>query len=289
MDRITIVGPGRLGLAFGLALVREEAADEVTVCGRGSEAPPHPLFHEEGVAYVHGLARPEPGSTAVLLTVPDGAIQEVAISLAELGPAPTGCVALHCSGALSADVLAPLHARGYSVGSVHPLQSIAHPVSGADRLEGSAFAVSGERDAVSVGRRLARAVGGWSFSVPVSKRPLYHAAASMASNYTLVLVAAAARLLVEAGAPEEDALNAVLPLVRGTLDNMGDMGPVGALTGPIVRGDAETVRLHLSALPERERGLYTALGRETLKLAAPRLKPEVAEEIHALLEGAEER
>jgi predicted short-subunit dehydrogenase-like oxidoreductase (DUF2520 family) len=287
MDRVTFVGPGRLGLAFGTALAREDALDGLTFCGRGAEPPAHPLFHDGQADYVHGLARPEPGSTAILLTVPDGAIQEVAISLAELGPAPEGCVALHCSGALSADVLAPLHARGYSVGSVHPLQSIAHPVSGAERLEGSAFAVSGEREAVLVGRRLVRAVGGWSFTVPVSKRPLYHAAASMASNYTLVLLAASARLLVEAGAPEEDAVRALLPLVRGTLDNLGDLGPLGALTGPIVRGDAETVRLHLAVLPERERDLYVALGRETLRVAAPALKPEVAEAIRALLDASE--
>lgn len=285
MDRITFVGPGRLGLAFGLALSREGTIDRLQYCGRTREPPAHPLFHEGRADYVYGLARPYPGSTAVLLTVPDSAILEVAISLAELGPAPAGCVALHCSGALSADVLSPLHAKGYAVGSIHPLQSIAHGILGADRLEGSAFAVSGERDAVSVARRLARAVGGWSFSVPVSKRPLYHAAAVMASNFTLVLLASSARLLVEAGAPPDEALRALLPLVRGTLDNLDELGPLGALTGPIARGDAETVRMHLNAIPGEERGVYLAMGRETLRLTAPTLAPEVAHALDALLEG----
>jgi predicted short-subunit dehydrogenase-like oxidoreductase (DUF2520 family) len=104
----------------------------------------------------------------------------------------------------------------------------------------------------------------------VTRRPLYHAAAVVASNYLPVLLALAARLLVHAGVDEDDAVPALLPLMRGTLDNVAELGIGPALTGPVARGDIETVRLHLRMLPEREARLYRDLGREAVALAEAR-------------------
>jgi predicted short-subunit dehydrogenase-like oxidoreductase (DUF2520 family) len=287
-ERLMFVGPGRVGLALGQALRHADVLDELVYCGRQPEPPAHPLFIQGEAEYVYGLRRPAPGTHALVITVPDEAVPEMAIALAELGGAPDGCVALHCSGALSTDPLAPLHSVGYPVGSLHPLQSVAHPVTGAELLEGSYFAISGEPAAASVARRLVAALGGRPISIPVGGRPLYHAAAVMASNYTLTIVAAAARMLADAGAPVDEALEALLPLVKGTLENLDEHGPLAGLTGPIVRGDLETVQLHLRALPERERRLYAALGRETVLLAGTRLDPATAEAMDEILSRHED-
>ena len=284
-DRALIVGPGRTGLALGYALWQADALESLAYCGRRPEPPAHPLFIEGLARYTFGLERPGPGTTAVFLTVPDDVLPEMAHAVAGQGDAPDGCAALHCSGALSVEVLAPLHARGYQVGSLHPLQALAHPVTGAERLRGSWFAVSGEPEATIVARRLVLELDGAPLAIPVARRPVYHAAAVVASNYLPVLLALAARLFVLAGVDEEEAIPALLPLMRGTLENIAELGLAPALTGPISRGDIETVRLHLRSLPEREARVYRDLGREAVELAEARgLAGETVEELRDLFE-----
>jgi predicted short-subunit dehydrogenase-like oxidoreductase (DUF2520 family) len=310
---IVIVGPGRMGLALGSALLQQDAVARLTFFGRGYEAPPHPLFdaHPPGGApggggaigpggagggHVGGAdagggidaggaagagasgatraaeyrmlpAAAPPGTAAVLLAVPDSALPEVAWDLARMGDAPPGCAALHLSGALSTDVLAPLHGAGYSIGSLHPLIAVADPWLAAERVLGAAFAVSGEPAALGVARRLVSALGGRALVIPPQLRPLYHAAAVVASNYLVAITGLSMRLMAEAGVPEEDTLPALLPLLRGTLDNVAQLGVPAALTGPIARGDSDTVRLHLARLSAADRVLYCGLGMELLRLA----------------------
>ncbi len=265
-----IVGPGRTGLALGYALHQADAVRDLVYYGRRPEPPGHPLFVQMHARYRYGLEPVPPGTEAVILAVPDDRIHEVAHDLAAQGDAPPGCAAFHCSGALSAEPLAPLHARGYSVGSIHPLQALAHPLRAAERLPGSSFAVSGEPRAAAVARRIVAALGGEVVEVPVQRRARYHAAAALASNGLVALVASGARLLEGVGLTHEQAIKALIPLLRGSLDNVESMGLAAGLTGPIVRGDLETVRLHLAALDARERAVYLALGAELVEIAAER-------------------
>jgi predicted short-subunit dehydrogenase-like oxidoreductase (DUF2520 family) len=285
-EHVIVVGPGRMGLALGAALAQSGQIGRLTFFGREVEPPPHPLF-ETGAADVVYRIGPHPippEATVVLLAVPDDRLGEVAQGLATVGPAPPGCAVLHLAGALTTDVLAPLHAVGYAVGSLHPLQTVADPWTGGDRLVGSAYALAGEPEALSAARRLVRALRGRPLVIPPTLRPLYHAAAVLASSSVVALVAMAARLLHEAGADEEDALPAVLPLVRGTLQNIEQLGVSAALTGPIARGDVDTLRLHLARLSSADRGLYSALGREALRLArAAGLDAHRAAEMESLL------
>jgi predicted short-subunit dehydrogenase-like oxidoreductase (DUF2520 family) len=279
IPHVLIVGPGRAGLALGYALLQAEAVEALTVCGRRPEPPAHPLFIQGLAEYVFGLAPPGPRTGAVLLAVPDGVVPEMAHALAGQGNAPEGCAAFHLSGALSTDVLAPLHARGYAVGSLHPLQAIANPVTGAERLPGSYFAVTGTPQAVAVARRLAGALGSPLLTVPETRRPLYHAAAVMASNFLPPLMDSACRMLERAGIPYDEALPALLPLVRGTLDNIEEMGVDASVTGPVLRGDLETLGLHLRALDPSDRRLYAVLGLELARLASERVPEEALREI----------
>ena len=137
-DHVVIIGPGRMGLALGAALRQVEAVDRLIYYGRGYEAPPHPIFDPHplpgdvdaasaGAEYRMWPSQIPSDTSIVILAVPDRALTEVAHDLAVGGPAPPGCVALHLSGALSTDALAPLHAAGYTVGSMHPLMAVADP------------------------------------------------------------------------------------------------------------------------------------------------------------------
>lgn len=271
-ERLVIQGPGRMGLALGAALSRSGDIERLIFQGRSLEPPPHPIFEPvQGgpprAEYRAGLMPPPGDTTVLLLAVPDSALGEVAWDLANAGPAPPGCAALHLSGALSTDVLAPLHGAGYSVGSLHPLQTVADPWLSADRLVGIAFAIAGEPAAALAAHRLVNALQGTPLVIPPALRPVYHAAAVTASNYLVAVMSAASRLLRQAGVPAEQTLPALLPLVRGTLDNLEKLGVPAALTGPVARGDTDTIRLHLGRLSPDDRTLYCALGREVLRLA----------------------
>ncbi|WP_158412551.1 Rossmann-like and DUF2520 domain-containing protein [Ilumatobacter nonamiensis] len=183
----------------------------------------------------------------VLLAVADGAIADVARHLAARGAGIEGVVA-HCSGACALDVLAP-HAR---VASVHPLMSLPDPEIGSARLlDACTFAVAGDSAIVDV----VEALGGRPIDVPTTKRATYHAAASVAANHLTALCAQVERLANDAEVP----VDAFWPLMTTTLSNVADVGPTAALTGPASRGDWDTVRDHVAAIPESEQTLYLVL------------------------------
>jgi predicted short-subunit dehydrogenase-like oxidoreductase (DUF2520 family) len=293
-ETVVIIGAGRMGLALGSALRQQEAVDRLIYYGRGLEPPPHPLFDPHAIpgsveiaaagAEYRPLPAQPPAGSVIILAVPDDALPEVTYDLAMRGPAAAGSVVLHMSGALSTDVLMPLHAAGYAIGSMHPLMAVADPWLAGDRLLGAAFALGGEAVAVAAARRIVSALGGRALVIPPGGRPLYHAAAVLASNYLVALAGAASRMLVDAGVAEDDALPALLPLMRGTLDNVEQLGVPASLTGPIARGDAETVRLHMARLSESDRVLYSGLGLVLLRLAREAGLDEMrAEEIESLL------
>jgi predicted short-subunit dehydrogenase-like oxidoreductase (DUF2520 family) len=267
-EGIVIVGTGRMGLALGAAIRRAGAVDHLLYYGRGVEPPPHPLFDGEGAAEYRMGPGPVPdGTTLLVLAVPDGRLAEVAQEYARVGQAPRGCAAVHLAGALSSEVLSPLHAVEYAVGSMHPLQTVADAWLSGERLMNGAFALSGEPAAVAAARRLVSALGAQVLVVPPHFRPTYHAAAVFASNYLVAVLAVAIRLMGQADLSEEESFRALLPLMRGTLDNIEQLGVPAALTGPIPRGDTDTVRLHLTRLSPSDRRLYSALGMELVELA----------------------
>lgn len=230
--KIAIVGVGRAGTAFALALGRA-GHDVITV------------HHDERLSF-HD-------ADAVLLTVPDDAIATVAQRLA-----PTDAVILHVAGSRGLDVLAP-HTR---VGVLHPLAAIPEGEIGARRFEGSTFAVAGDPLAFE----LARALGGRALSLRDEQRAAYHAAACVTANHLVALLASVSSIAQSVGLSLED----FLPLAQHALDDVRAMGPTSALTGPASRGDMATLDAHLHAIPEGDRALYVALAREALNLAEQR-------------------
>jgi predicted short-subunit dehydrogenase-like oxidoreductase (DUF2520 family) len=180
---------------------------------------------------------------AALICVPDGAIPEVAASIADAIP-PLRMVG-HTSGATTLDALSPAAERGAATFSLHPLQTVPGPDA---ELVGAACAVTGsEPEAEQFAARFGERLGMRPFEVPDSQRAAYHAAASIASNFLVALEESAADVFERVGI--EDARDLLAPLVQTTASNWADHG-AGALTGPIARGDEATVERHLAALRE---------------------------------------
>jgi predicted short-subunit dehydrogenase-like oxidoreductase (DUF2520 family) len=260
-----VIGPGRAGTGLALALAR--AGWTVYLHGRGAKNVPAPL------ALTVGADTPPPWMARagiVVLAVRDDAIRPLGESLARAGAVRPEQVVLHLSGALGQEALGPLVPSQAALGSLHPLQTIVDPERAPERLRGAWAAVEGMPRAIEAGERIASAVGLRPFRVASRAKAVYHAGAVFASNYFVVVEAIAQQLFERAGLSREDAWAALTPLVRGTFDNLTRTGPEGALTGPVVRGDVDTLARHLRALPDREQALYRELGRAVLELARRR-------------------
>lgn len=204
----------------------------------------------------------------IFIAVSDDALAEVVHRLAK--EPPQGAVA-HTSGVHSLEVLAALTPR--PVGSFHPM----YPFREGTRLQGSEGMLVGiEATTPQLADQLfaiARAIGGQPVLLKTGEKVRYHAAAAIASNYLVTLFDASLTLMTQAGVPQADARRALLKLMQGNLDNLSQLSPAQALTGPIARGDQITIEQHLTALQNTPyAGLYRELGRLTVQIA-PNLDP----------------
>jgi predicted short-subunit dehydrogenase-like oxidoreductase (DUF2520 family) len=209
----------------------------------------------------------------ILLAVPDGALGDLA---ARLAPATgwRGRTVLHHAGALGPEVLDPLRRRGASTGVLHPLQCLGDGPLAAKVLPGSRCRIEGTRKA----RRLAERLADDLDLVPLrlrgklsgADRRAYHAAAALLSNDLVALLGLGAQLLQSVGLDRKTAVEALVPLALGTLEQAGRQGISAALSGPVVRGDAAALQGHLRALSRRARRaepVHRALSEELLRLA----------------------
>jgi predicted short-subunit dehydrogenase-like oxidoreductase (DUF2520 family) len=288
VPHLEIIGPGRAGLALGSLLVEAGAVGRLTCTGRRAAPPDHPLFRGSPplANYRESASARDFVPDAVVIAVPDAAIRAVAAGLAgeEL---PTDTPVLHLSGALGSNELDSLASRGYPTGSLHPLAVLADDAD-ASRLRGGWFAVEGAPAAAAVARLFVTAMRGRILPVDGEKKALYHASAVAASNFMVTLLAVAERWMVDAGVPRGDARPALAALAAGAVESVRRLGPEDALTGPVARGDADTVQRHLAQLSPPDRLLYSVLASSTITLARRRgLDPHAAGELARLLETTE--
>jgi predicted short-subunit dehydrogenase-like oxidoreductase (DUF2520 family) len=220
----------------------------------------------------------------VFVTTPDGLIETICGDLAQQKALGPQTLVFHLSGAHSSEILARAKQTGAIVGSIHPLQSFTPYEPGqANPFEGINISVEGDPDAVSQGKDIASALGARAFAIPTESKTLYHASAVVASNYLVTLVQFALTLLMETGLKEDVAFEILSPLIQGTLFNIGSKGCTRALTGPVARGDHETVYRHLADIDQKLpkfSALYRLLGAHTLDIArAGNALPEEAEKM----------
>jgi len=265
---VSIIGSGRLGTALAVALAGREYSILSVVARRARKAREAARFLDSDVQalaakQLHSMLPAD----VFLITVPDDQIAGVA---AELSRLPFTAVALHTSGALSAEVLAPLRERGWRIGSVHPLMSVSDARDGDAALRGGYWSVEGDKTAVRLAKTIVSDLGGKSFSIRSEDKPLYHAAAVMASGNVTALFDVALEMLVQCGLTRKTARSVLLPLIASTVHNLETKDPAEALTGTFSRGDLETVKRHLAALKDKDLAdaldLYRLLGERSLKL-----------------------
>ncbi|MBC8161124.1 MAG: DUF2520 domain-containing protein [Roseiflexaceae bacterium] len=267
--RVAVVGVGRAGGALGRALFA--AGLPIAAVWSRTTARAQELADETGAQVCSSPAEAAASATLVLLAVTDALIAPFAAALAaEAHPLPDAVI-VHLSGASGADVLAPLAASGWRTAAFHPLQTFAD--SRSPLLPGSLCAIEGDPSTFQLLAGVAERLGATVLALAAADRPLYHAAATITANYTVTLVSQAAALLARCGLDQQQSLAALLPLLRGAVENLQRVGLPDALTGPIVRGDVLTIQRHLTALAERAPELlpsYRALGAATLPLARVR-------------------
>ena len=265
---VSIVGSGRLGTALAAALAGRGYAIRSLVARRVQKARQAARLLDAKVQTLAAkqLTLLQPAEV-FLITVPDDQIAGVATELSGLGFAAT---ALHTSGALSADVLAPLRESGWHIGSVHPLMSVSDAREGDAALRGGYWSVEGDKTAVRLAKTMVSDLGGRSFSIRSEDKPLYHAAAVMVSGNVTALFDVALEMLVQCGLTRKTAHGVLLPLIASTVHNLETKDPAQALTGTFSRGDVETVKRHLAALKNKDLAdaleLYRLLGERSLEL-----------------------
>jgi len=220
----------------------------------------------------------------VFITTPDDVIARVCSEVHW----HKGQSILHCSGAHSVDILEPAKKLGAAVGSFHPLQTFADVDQAMANLPGSTFALEAEEPLLSTLKELAHLLDGNWVELRPGDKVLYHAAAVFACNYLVTLVKLAQDLWKDFGVSSNEATRALLPLIRGTINNIYSIGLPDCLTGPVARGDLGTIERHLSALENKSPSLlstYKELGLQTIPiaLAKGKVNEQKAEQMKGLL------
>ncbi|MBU2489992.1 MAG: DUF2520 domain-containing protein [Proteobacteria bacterium] len=285
---VAVVGCGTLGTA----LARLLAQAGYPLAGLASRT----LASAQKAGAIAGCANVTDVNTGVtrqaevvFITTGDDTIQPACEKIAEEGGFSPGGVVLHTSGVHSSELLDAARKAGALAGSMHPMQSFAGSAEAGNPFSGILVTVEGDPKAVDAATRIATELGATVAGVRPDAKALYHAAAVVASNYLVALLDMAFALNAGAGISAAESVTGLMPLVRGTLKNIETRGIPEALTGPIARGDVETVRKHLRAISEKTPALlsvYQVMGAHTVDVARRKgsLSDETAAEFLALFE-----
>jgi predicted short-subunit dehydrogenase-like oxidoreductase (DUF2520 family) len=261
--RVAIVGAGNLGTALAQSLRRAGFVINVIV-GSPRERSSHRGRKLAKMVGAQLVATASSDAEVVWFCVPDSEVARAA-SVQSRSGAWKGKIALHSSGALTSDALGALRDRGASVASVHPLMTFVRRSLAS--FEGVPFAIEGNARAASVARKIIRELGGSAYSIRKQDKAAYHAWGTFASPLLTAFLATTERVALKAGVRKKDAVPRMMPILRQTLANFESFGGAEGFSGPIVRGDVDTVKEHLEVLRSdpNAREVYLALARAALE------------------------
>lgn len=285
MPSIGFIGAGTVGTALAVRL-KEKGYPVKAVSSRTAASARRLAGMVHGC---HVYATPQAVADAVemvFITTSDDAIGQIA---AQVKWSP-GQSVVHCSGADSLGVLDPATRAGARAGGFHPLQTFASITQAIENLPGTTFALEAEDPLLGTLKEMAEALDGRWIKLNPGDKVMYHAAAVFACNYLVTLVKLSTDLWKTFGISAPEATQALLPLLKGTLNNLDNVGLPNCLTGPIARGDLGTVRKHLDAMEAGAPALittYRELGRQTIPiaLAKGRIDEERAKELQDILKS----
>lgn len=268
--RIGIIGAGKLGCSLGIGFQKKG----VEVAGVFSK-------HEESAKSLSRLLKLKPendlmktvrNTDVIFITVPDREICSIAAGIMS-GAEQTDTskkVFFHCSGALTSDELAPLNRGGGYIASFHPIQTFADKENGWKSLDRIYFGFEGCNEAEQCAQSIVELFNGTLLVVDKEDKPIYHSIACILSNYLVTLSSIAGHLCNTIGIDSTEGIRAFLPLMQKTIENVGALGSLNALTGPISRGDDRVIGEHIRRMELKSPGtvgIYKTLGRETVRLA----------------------
>jgi len=286
----SLIGPGRVGQSIARRLLEAGYVAEAVVGRKQEYAADAALFI--GAAGRESTDIADAGeSDLVLLAVPDDVLRTVGGRLLSGKNVRPDSVLIHFSGIHCADVLtADVSGSPNDALSIHPLQSFADRQRGYEALAGTPFAIEGSPNLLPLAERIVKDLKGIPFPLASEHKALYHAAACVTSNYLATLIASAEKMLASCDFSADEARRLLGPMLQTTARNIAEIGPAEALTGPIARGDAQTVARHLQGLDGQkkpaEAELYRFLGRLTIDVGMKKgtLSGPESEKLRKLLE-----
>jgi predicted short-subunit dehydrogenase-like oxidoreductase (DUF2520 family) len=283
MPKIGFIGAGTVGTALAVRL-KERGYPVIAVASRSRSSADKLAASVPGCQSYDKKQAVADVAELVFITTPDDAIAQVASELKW----HEGQSVVHCSGAHSLDILEPATRASAHAGAFHPLQTFANVAHAIKNIPGSTFALEADGELLQTLKNMAQDLDGTWVKLGAGDKVLYHAAAVFACNYLVTLMKMATDLWQTFGVSTPEATRALLPLLRGTLNNLENIGLPNCLTGPIARGDLGTINRHLEALEQSAPELfhtYRDLGLQTIPIALGKGKIDSkrAEEMRQLL------
>lgn len=266
---LTIIGCGNVGKSLGRLWLAKQAVSLCQILNRTLESGKQAVSFMRAGEAVAGYSELRQADI-YLIAVPDDRIVECARELAATGLLKPESIVFHCSGSLPSNAMQEAAASGANLASVHPVRSFASPEQVITSFEGTWCGMEGDEGALTVLDHLFSTIGANTVRIDAAAKMLYHSAAVFASNYLVTLADIALEAYEKAGIPRETGLRMIAPLMRKTVDNLLALGPEQALSGPIARGDWQTVEKQYRALaawnPEYA-SIYRQLADRTTSLA----------------------
>ncbi|WP_337461465.1 DUF2520 domain-containing protein [Jutongia sp.] len=265
--RIGIIGAGKVGTTLGKYL-SIHGKNVTGFYSRTHESADEAATFAETETY-SSLCKLVEKNDVIFITTPDGVIHQVWGEL--LHQDISNRIICHFSGSLSSHVFSGREEAGASGISMHPMYAFSDKFHSYEQFHTAYLTLEGDPEAVAVMKPMWEAIGHHVLTLKAEDKIKYHAAAAMASNEMLGLMQASLDILSECGFSEKDSMALLTPLVQGNIASMLEKGCVNALTGPVERGDAQTVRKHLQALEGSKAGkIYQSLGSTMVELAKRR-------------------
>ena len=267
---VVFIGGGRAGTSFAKVLQETDKFDvKAITCLTEQEAEDSARFIGN-IEYIgtDNKKAIEYGSI-IFITTPDDIINKVADEIAENYNLKNKYI-FHISGSRSSDILSNCKSKGAYIGSIHPLQALPSFEKGAENIKKAYFCIEGDKNAVKMGQEIVASINNQFFTIDSNLKGLYHAAAVFASNYINATCFEAYSIFKQLGIEEDTILEIIKPLIKGTVNNIEELGIINSLTGPISRGDINTIENHLNSFLKYRKDdlpLYKELAKKTVELS----------------------
>lgn len=265
--KLSFIGAGRVGTTLAACLYRK-GMNIFAVSDKNRKNADR--FHQylPDVTIVENPEAAAKRSEVIFITTNDDSIQGVCTQIA--GSLKEDSTVIHTSGLLTTEALSAAQNAGAKLLSFHPLKSFSDIDAAIATLPGTYIALEGDERAIQLGRKLVETLGGKDVVISKEKKALYHTAASIISNFSVTLMHLGMELEEKAGISPATSKQMLISLLDGTLNNLRESDPIQALTGPIERGDEQTIQTHMLALEENfpaAVNIYKILGAFTNKIA----------------------